>query len=246
MFYNSFVRSHLLCGILTWGSTHNTVLHPLQVLQNKIVGIISNVETNERITNNSLYKQLKILKIKDMYELEISKFMHQHQHNKLPNLCSFYFAPTASIHNYNTRSTSHNNLYLSSISSNAAKNAIRCNGVPIWNSLSPEWKNFPFLQIQAIYERSLNFEVLELKQIGLIYFIPGHRFGLFKFFSFDYHTHSTKHCITCAVGLLLLLLLSLLLFIIIVSKLRFSLPFVLFFFFVLLFHFNLRESDKCG
>ena len=56
MLHNSFVGSHLLYGILTWGSTNNTVLHPLQVLQNKIVRIISNVKTNEYITNNSLYK----------------------------------------------------------------------------------------------------------------------------------------------------------------------------------------------
>ena len=147
--------------------------------------------------------------------------MHQHQHNKLPNLCNFYFTPAASIYNYNIRSTSHNNLYLSSINSNAAKNAIQFNGVQIWNSMSPEWKNFPFYKL--------------LKQIGLIYFIPGHRSGLFKLFLCDYHTYSTKHCITLAVGLLLLLL-SLLLFIIIiiVSKLRFSLPFVLFF---VLFYF---------
>ena len=75
MLYNSFLRSHLLYGILTWGSTNNTVLHPLQVLQNKIVRITSNVKTKERITNNFLYKQLKILKIKDMYELEVSKFI---------------------------------------------------------------------------------------------------------------------------------------------------------------------------
>ena len=103
-------------------------------------------------------------------------------------------------------------------------------------------EKFPILQIQAIYERSLNFDVLALKQIGLIYFIPGHRSGLFKFFLCDYHTYPTKHCITLAVGLLLL---SLLLFIIviIVSKLRFSLPFVLFCF---IFYFNLRESDKCN
>ena len=67
MLYNSFVRSHLLYGILAWGSTNTTVLHPLQVLQNKIVRSISNVKTNERITNNSLYKQLKILKIKDQW-----------------------------------------------------------------------------------------------------------------------------------------------------------------------------------
>ena len=96
-------------------------------------------------------------------------------------------------------------------------------------------EEFLILQIQAIYERSLNFEVLALKQIGLIYFIPGHRSGLFKIFLCDYHTYSTKHCITLAVGLLVLLL-SLLIFIIIiiVSKLRFSLPFVLFF---VLFYF---------
>ena len=92
-----------------------------------------------------------------------------------------------------------------------------------------------------MYERSLNFEVLALKKIGLIYFIPGHRSGLFKFFLCDYHTYSTKHCITLAVGLLLSLLLFII--VIIVSKLRFSLPLVLL---VVLFYFNLRESDKCG
>ena len=104
-------------------------------------------------------------------------------------------------------------------------------------------EEFPFLQIQAIYLRSLNFEVLALKLIGFIYFIPGHRSGLCKFFLWDYYTYSTKHCITLDLGLFLLLL-SLLLFIIIiiVSKLRFSLPFVLF---CLIFYFNLRESDKC-
>ena len=97
-------------------------------------------------------------------------------------------------------------------------------------------EEFPFLQILAIYERSLKFEVLALKQTGFIYFIPGHRSGLFKFFLFGYHTYSTKHCITCAVALLLLLslLLPVFIIIIIVSKLRFSLPFVLFF---VLFYF---------
>ena len=50
-------------------------------------------------------------------------------------------------------------------------------------------EEFPCLQIQAIYERSLNFKVLALKQIGLVYFIPGHRSGLFKIFWFVYHTY---------------------------------------------------------
>ena len=98
-------------------------------------------------------------------------------------------------------------------------------------------EEFPFLQIQAIYERSLNFEVLALKQIGLIYFIPGHRSGLFKIFLFDYHTYSTKHCITCAVGLLLLLLL--------LVNLGFRCRSFWFFVLFYIFYFNLREADKC-
>ena len=98
MLYNSFASSHLLYGILTRGSTNNTVLHPIQVLQNKIVRIISNVKTNERITNNSIYKQVKqpkILKTKNMYQLDVSKFMLHHHHDKLPYQCNFYFTQTA-------------------------------------------------------------------------------------------------------------------------------------------------------
>ena len=70
-------------------------------------------------------------------------------------LCHFYFTPTASIHNYNTRSTSHNNLYLSSINSSAAKNAIQFKSVQIWNSLSPEWKNFPFYKFKRFMKDHL-------------------------------------------------------------------------------------------
>ena len=37
MLYYSLVNSHILFGILVWGSTNHSILQPLQVLQNKIL-----------------------------------------------------------------------------------------------------------------------------------------------------------------------------------------------------------------
>ena len=58
--YNSFIYSHLLYGIINWGSANNSTLHPLQTLQNKIIRIICNVKQKNHITNNFLYKELEI------------------------------------------------------------------------------------------------------------------------------------------------------------------------------------------
>ena len=58
----SFVRSHLLHGILTWGSTNNNVvLHPLQVLQNKIVQIIFNIEVYKIYAPTSTQRVTKLV-----------------------------------------------------------------------------------------------------------------------------------------------------------------------------------------
>ena len=52
--YHSLVYPHLIYGSLTWGSTNNSVLHPPQVLQNRLVRIISCVKKNDHIASNSL------------------------------------------------------------------------------------------------------------------------------------------------------------------------------------------------
>ena len=90
MLYYSSVNSHILYGILVWGSTNHSILQPLQVLQNKILRIICNVSKNEHVRNNSLYHELKLLKVKDMYHFEMAKFMYLFQHDKLPLLLKQY------------------------------------------------------------------------------------------------------------------------------------------------------------
>ena len=102
----------------------NKLFNLAAVLQNKIIRIIWNVSKSEHVKNNTSYHELKLLKVKDMYYLEMTKFMYLFQHNKLPNLLNQYFTSTKTVHKYNTRWTSYSNFYLHAINLNAAKKAL--------------------------------------------------------------------------------------------------------------------------
>ena len=120
MLYYSLVNSHILYGILVWGSTNHLILQQLQVLQNKIITIICNVSKNEHVKNNTLYHELKLWKVKDMHHLEMAKFVYLFQHNNFPNLFNKYFTSTKTVRKYNIRCISYSNFYLHAINSNAA------------------------------------------------------------------------------------------------------------------------------
>ena len=113
--YHSSLNSHILYGISVWGSTNHSILQPLQVLENKVLRIICNVSKNELVKNSSLKHTLKLVKVKNMYHLEMATFMYLFQHNKLLNLCRQYVTSTKIVHKYNTRCCSYSNFYLHTI-----------------------------------------------------------------------------------------------------------------------------------
>ena len=71
-FYFALVHSVLLYGILFYGSTFSSDLAPLQVLQNRILRNLFNNKITYNATTD-LYKQLEILKIKDLHCFESCK-----------------------------------------------------------------------------------------------------------------------------------------------------------------------------
>ena len=68
--YYVFFYSHILYGILGWGSATDTAFKPIQVLQNKVLRIMNKITWTDQVTNNSLYLCDKILKIADVYKLK--------------------------------------------------------------------------------------------------------------------------------------------------------------------------------
>ena len=133
--YYGLVQSHSTYGLLAWGTANKTNIQSLQVLQNKIIRTMSGVRRNEHVANNILYTYLKILKIEELYFLEIAKFMYLYHHNKLPELFSPYFNVVKNIHPHVTRSTTRKNYFVPHVNSNSAKKSLLFRGTNIWNGL---------------------------------------------------------------------------------------------------------------
>ena len=81
--YHALFNSHLQYAILCWGSTANLHINKLQVLQNRAIRNMTKSPRYYRLDNH--YLNLRLLKVHDLYNLEVSKFMHGHFNDTLPN-----------------------------------------------------------------------------------------------------------------------------------------------------------------
>ena len=80
--YYSLVYSHLNYGIHSWGSANKTELEKILVLQKKAVRAMtgnrwyqSHNDPGPLASSNPLFKKLSILKVEDIYKLNIGKFI---------------------------------------------------------------------------------------------------------------------------------------------------------------------------
>ena len=142
LLYYALVHPHLVYGLPIWGSTFETYLSKLQTLQNKTIRIITNSDLRTPITPK--YRNLKILKITDLYTFEIAKPMHQHSKNPLPSCFSTFFTPLFDIHEKQTKSKTKSNFYLPKFSTRRCQRSLKYHGVKILNLPSPELRNQSF------------------------------------------------------------------------------------------------------
>ena len=81
MLYYGFEYSRLQYGITICGTALKTRKHNTEVQQNN-THITAHNKKFSLVTH--LYEKLNILKLKDIYKLELAKFMHKVYNNKLP------------------------------------------------------------------------------------------------------------------------------------------------------------------
>ena len=98
MIYNTLILSHLNYGILCWGHSCDRILK----LQKKAVRII---KLKSHIAHTEpLFKDLKLLRIDHILELQQLKFYYKYQNNLLPHyLQNLPFHHHNEIHDHNTR-----------------------------------------------------------------------------------------------------------------------------------------------
>ena len=82
LLYYNLVYSQIQYGILTWGTATKLLTKKIEVRLNRIIRIATFSSVYTPI--NTMYKQLNILKISDIYHLELGKFMYQLYSDRLP------------------------------------------------------------------------------------------------------------------------------------------------------------------
>ena len=142
--YYVFFYSHILYGILGWGSATDIALKPIQVLQNKVLRIVNKITWRDRVTNYSLYLSDKILKIADVYKLELGKFLFKYYIRALPEIFNNYFLLLEQVHNYDTRNKCNQNYFLNTIRTNSGKCSIKFCGAKLWTQIPSNLKSSSF------------------------------------------------------------------------------------------------------
>ena len=92
--------------ICVWGNTYDSYLQPLFKLQKRAIRIISGQKRNS--PTDSMFKKLKILKLRQIYLYSVQQFVFKFHHRMLPCIFDAFFVLNSSFHSHNTRSR---NLY---------------------------------------------------------------------------------------------------------------------------------------
>ena len=140
LLYHSIFAPFLSYGLSVWGLTYPSLLEPITVLQEKILKIMSFSEINA--SSGPLFDRLQILKLNDMFQLQVTSFVYECANNIASAYFRNYFTKINTIHGINTRQSIKNDLY--AVSCNTTQYGLRSihySGVRLWNSLPKEIKD---------------------------------------------------------------------------------------------------------
>ena len=107
--YYSLIYSHIVYAVQAWGSAGKSEIDKILILQKRAIRLISNKAKRPIIpgplasTNPMLYK-LEILKIKDIFTLQIAKFIYKSLSGDTPENFHEWFKLNWDSHTYNTKS----------------------------------------------------------------------------------------------------------------------------------------------
>ena len=144
-------RSLQFPSTMCWGSTSVTNLQRLQILQNRAIRNMMKAPRFFRLDNYFL--NLRILKVHDLYNFEIAKFMHAHYNSLLPERFSIYFQERSQSHNYNTRSSSNRNYSTLIWRTSRDQRSIKFYGPKIWNQTPLHIKLESKIKFKKIVQR---------------------------------------------------------------------------------------------
>ena len=157
--YFSLVQSHLQYSLINWGRANNVTLHPLEIMQNKIIR--ASLFCHKRTLIGNLYVNFHVLKLSDLIKLEYVKFMYWFENNLLPVSFKKYFTNLDCIHAYDTHSKQKSKYFLPRYQTNYGKKSLQYFGIKLWSEIPQEIKCLSYISFKNIYINYL-FDLYEL------------------------------------------------------------------------------------
>ena len=141
--YHALVEPYLQYCNLIWAARRTSVLNELYLCQKKLLRIIT--FSDRRSHSLPLFKNLEILPVSSINDLQVGCFMYSAHHKLLPAYFNSLFVPNTTLHTHFTRSC--NAVHQKQYRLNISKFSIRIHGPIVWNSLPRELQTLPSLKI---------------------------------------------------------------------------------------------------
>lgn len=145
--YQSLILPYISYGLTAWGLASKSYLTKILVLQKRALRFIFSAERCEHAV--PLFIHADILPLNFLYFKSVCCLMHDVQNRKVPNNILNLFSDTASIHSYNTRSSSANKFYIKKSRLEIQKRAFSRVGAKIWNEMPASLRELPKKHFQA-------------------------------------------------------------------------------------------------
>jgi hypothetical protein len=142
MLYNSLIYSHLSYGILLWGSTFQTYLNRIAIMQKKSVRTVAHEPYNSH--TKPIFRQFKILEFSNIYNLYLGKYMFLQLNGMLPKPLLTEYKSNSDIHSHNTRKC--DCLHKYTRRTVVAANSFIFRGPEFWNNLPEDIRGCHTLQ----------------------------------------------------------------------------------------------------
>ena len=132
--YVALIHPFLSYGVILWGVCNKSYSTKLRSLQNEALRAIGNAKWYTPV--GPLYHKFNILKLSDLYRLELGKFMHKFFSKSIPCYFDNYFIEFKHANKHNTRSCTSRNLKFPLYSTNRTQKSIKFQGAKLRNTPS--------------------------------------------------------------------------------------------------------------
>ena len=115
-----------------------------------------------------MYKKLQVLKVEDIYQLKVAKFMYQLHHNQLPKNFYHSFRKLNTIYQHETRLINSTAYYRPRMNKLFSQKLFSHRGSKLWGNLELELKSMHWVSFKKAYKLKLLNECYLLQKLLIV------------------------------------------------------------------------------